>query len=235
MTGSGNGMHTKRSVFLGIAVAAMLISPGARAGTVDLFIDSRFGSTENTGATALVSLGFSEEDLDDYLTVLLENTTPVEIGSKLTAVGFELPDFLDLAIAISEQVKGRGRGLEMGPYFDTLTFDHSVSPGWLDAPGGFDLMITSDGNYQGGNPNGAPNAGESQSVILNLGDTGLTIDELENGFRDFYAAVENHVAIARFQAVGPDGEGSDKVGGHLPEPATIVLLAFGAFAIHRRR
>ena len=228
-------MHKKRSMLMGIAVAAMFTSTFAHAGTVDIFIDSSFGSTENTGASAVVSLGFSEEDLDDYLTVLLENTTPVETGSKLSAVGFELPGFLGLATAIADQGKGRGRGLDMGSYFDTLTFDHSVSPGRLDASGGFDVMITSDGNYQGGNPNGAPNAGESQSVILNLGDTGFTPDELEDSFRTFYAATENLVAIARFQAVGPDGEGSDKVGGRVPEPATMVLLALGAFAIHRRR
>ena len=54
-------------------------------------------------------------------------------------------------------------------------------------------------------------------------------------FARFTPSADYHVAIARFQAVGPDGEGSDKVGGNVPEPATMILLAFGAFAIHRRR
>ena len=180
-------MQKKRTTLLGIVAVAMIATPVAHAGTLDIFFAPTFGSTENTGATAVLSFGFSEEGLADYLTVLLENTTPVEIGSKLTAVGFELPGFLDLAVAFTDQGKGRGRGLGFGAYFDTLTFDHSVSPGWLDAPGGFDAMITSDGKYQGGSPAGAPSAGESQSVILNLGDTGFTPDELANSFRTFYA------------------------------------------------
>lgn len=199
----------------------------ARAGSVDLFIDPSFGSTEETGATALVSLAFSDAGLTQLMTVTMENSTPVEIGSRLTAVGFELP--AGLAFAPSFAAEGRS------DYFDVLTFAHSVSPPWLDAPGGFDLMITSDGNFLGGNPNGAPKAGEVQTVMLDLGDTGMSPGELEASFRTFYETELTHVAIGRFQSVGPNGEGSDKVAGRIPEPSTLVLLACGALSLSFRR
>ncbi len=211
----------------GLAMGVVFVGLAAQAPAFDLFIDPRFGSTENTGSTAKLTFDFSEHGDEDLLRILIENTTPLKIGSKLTAVGVELPDWL---IQPPSLVPGVGTG-----YFGTLTFNDSVSPGWLDAPGGYDLMITSDGSFLGGNPHGAPTAGARESILLSLGDTGMTPNQLDMRFHDFYTEFDGRSAIGRFQAVGPNGERSDKVGGGVPEPASGVLLALGAIALLRPR
>lgn len=207
-----------------IASAALL--PPARA-DVDLIIEPGFGSTENTGSTASVALDFGGSRFGSLLTITLRNTTPPEIGSRLTAVGLELPDFLADRPAIIKA--------EMNSYFDTLTFDDRMSPPWLNAEGGYDLVLSSDGNFLGGNPNGAPRAGEFARIILTLGETGFSPEELATAFEEFYDGVAQPFVIGRFQSVGPDGELSDKVAGAVPEPATLLLLALGAIVVARRR
>jgi len=211
----------------GLAMGVTLMSLAAQAPAFDLFIDPRFGSTEDTGSTARLTFDFSEHGTEDLLRILIENTTPQKIESKLTAVGFELPDWLIQPPSLVPGVAGS--------YFDTLTFNDSVSPGWLDAPGGYDLMITGEGSFLGGNPNGAPTAGARESILLSLGDTSLTPDQLDMRFHDFYTEFDGRSAIGRFQSVGPDGERSDKVGGGVPEPASVILLALGVIALVRPR
>ncbi|MCK4659936.1 MAG: PEP-CTERM sorting domain-containing protein [Phycisphaerae bacterium] len=213
-------------ILCGVIVWVLSAVP-AWGDTVTLFIDPGSGSTENTGATATLVFEFSEVGADDFLSVRMQNTTPEDIGSSLTAVGFELPDSLSLSVSFAPG--------GASSYFDELTFDECVLPGWMDAPGGYDLMLTSDGNFQGGNPNGAPTAGESQTVLLALGDTGLTADQLATTFSDFYTGLTDHFVIGRFQAVGPDGEDSDMVGGYIPEPGTLVLLMLGGTGFLARR
>jgi hypothetical protein len=192
-----------------------------------LLIDPSFGSTEDTGATAVVSLSFSEQGTDDLMTVSIWNTTPMSIGSKLTAIGLEVPDLLSMGIDFAEEGESS--------YFDRLAFDESVSPGWLDAPGGYDLMITSDGNFDGGSPKGAPAAGEMQTVVLSLSDTGLSPVQLRNAFVQYYEGLDDNFLVARFQAVGPGGNLSDKVVGHTPEPSALGLLVLGAAVLVLRR
>jgi hypothetical protein len=214
-----------------IPTAAVLVSfvigGPARASMIQLLIDPVNGSTENTGSTATLTFDFTEQGPDDYLSVIIENTTSTAIGSSLTAVGFELPDVLSLPLAFAPG--------GTSAYFDELTYDVSVSPGWLNALNGYDVMITSDGDFLGGNPNGAPRAGESQTVILNLGDTGMTPSGLSDAFMNLYMARDGLHAIGRFQSVGPNGADSDKVGGRVPEPATLALLALGGLALQARR
>ena len=215
-----------REKALGLVFAMGVVALTTQTRAFELFIDPSFGSTENTGSTATLTFDFSEHGTEDLLTILIANTTPPKIGSRLTAVGLELPDWL---IQPPSLVVSLGTA-----YFDILTFNDSVSPGWLDAPGGYDLVITSEGNFLGGNPNGAPTAGARESVMLSLGDTGLTAEQLDMRFFDFFADFAGRSVISRFQSVGPDGELSDKVGGGVPEPATIILLAIGGLDLLRR-
>ena len=210
-----------------VVAASFFFVTSAHGSVVRLFIDPSYGSTENTGSTATLTLEFSEQGADDYLTLIIENTTPTEIGSKLTAVGLDLPDLPSLPPEFAP--------CGTSAYFDTLTFDDSISPAWLNAPGGYDVVISSDGNFLGGGPNGAPAAGESQIVALNLGDTGLAQPDLASRFENFYAELTEPYVIARFQSVGPDGEDSDKVGGRVPEPTTLFLLALGGLGLVRRK
>jgi len=217
----------RQLVILAVVSAVFALTGSARAAMIQLVVDPMFGSTEATGATASLWFDFGEDGLDDLLSITILNTTPPEIGSMITAVGFELPDPPSLSAAFATG--------GAGSYFDTLTFNDSVSPGRLNAPGGYDVMLTSDGNFEGGSPQGAPRAGTSDLVVLSLGDTGMTPDQLAQTFFDFYETTPDHHVIARFQSVGPNGEGSDKVGGHTPEPASLMLLALGGLALLRRR
>jgi len=64
-------------------------------------------------------------------------------------------------------------------------------------------MITSDGNFAGGSHNGAPGPGESQTVILGLGNTLLDAGDLAAAFMGLYDNSDEPWVIARFQAVAP--------------------------------
>lgn len=199
----------------------------ASAAPIQLFIDPMFGSTENTGARASLLLSFDTDGMSDLMTIAIQNTTPPEVGALLTAVGLELPPVLG-----QDPVFAAGG---IAAYFDRLSFDTSVAPPHFNAPGGYDLMITSDGNFLGGNPQGAPAAGQTQTVILDLGDTGLSPQELTDAARDFYFAQTHNFLVGRFQAVGSFGEDSDKVLGGVPEPGMVVLMLCGVAAMLRRR
>lgn len=209
-----------------VVICAFAMPNPIRASIVHLTIDPQFGSTESTGATAVVSLEFFEQGDSVRLRVAIENTTPTQIGSRLTAIGIELPSVV-APIAFAP--------LGTSGYFDELTFDVDMSPGWLNAPAGFDVVISSDGNLLGGNPNGAPRAGESQTVVLDLGDTGLTPSELAESVTAFYQELPVPHVVGRFQAVGPGGEDSDKVAGMVPEPSGLALLLIAMTCLSRRR
>lgn len=216
----------KRSVALATAsLAALAAASHLQAALITLEIDPSFSSAENTGATALIELEFVENGNNDLLKVTIKNTTPESIGSQLTAVGFEWPDALTLPISFAP------KGTSV--YFDELDFNVNVSPGKLNAPGGYDVMITSDGSFEGGSPQKAPAAGEKQVVTLSLGNTGLTADEFTSIYSEWHARVTGFTAIARFQAV--DGELSDKVTTRTPEPAALVLLALSQIGLHGAR
>lgn len=219
-------MRTRTRVLTAI-VASLLFTATTHAATLMVTLDASAGSTESTGATAAVTFMFDEVGADDRLTLELANTTPLSIGATLTAFGFELPPALCLTPVFAPG--------GAGSYFDTLTYDDSVSPGWLDAPGGYDVMLTSDGSYEGGNANGGPVAQASETVVLSLGDTGMSPSALRDAFFSFYMCTPDNLAIARFQQVGPNANLSDKVGGYVPEPSAIVLLGMGAFTAIRKR
>jgi hypothetical protein len=208
-----------------VAIALLLIAPLSAHATM-IRITPASGSTEETGATARVDISFANFANDDRMTLKLDNTTPVSLGSRLTAVGVELPDY-GWNVAFAPGGKGS--------YFNRLNTNVSVSPGWMNAPGGYDLMLTSDGKFEGGSPQGAPTAGESETIVLSLGKTGLSAAQLESTFANFYESFAGRYAIARFQAVGPGGQWSDKVGGETPEPSALALLAIGGLLVRRHR
>jgi len=192
------------------------------------FIPSINTSTGNTDVSGRLTLECSENAQgDDFVSALVENTTAAEVGSRMSAVGFEWPDGLNLP-----QFAPGGTS----SYFDVLDYDVNVSPGWLGAPGGYDVMITGDSSFEGGSSQGAPAAGQSQTPLLALGNTPFTAEEVCAQLFTFFESSSGPVAIARFQAVGPNGDGSDKVAGsHAPEPATLSLLALGFLLGWRRR
>ncbi|MCP4247672.1 MAG: PEP-CTERM sorting domain-containing protein [bacterium] len=214
------------ALWVGACISCASVSP-VFASTITFIIEPSSGSTEQTGSTAAITLAFFEYGADDLMSVEIVNTTPGSIGSKLTAVGFELPDTVSLALDFAP--------IGARSFFDTLTFDDSIAPGWLDAPGGYDLMLTSDGNFEGGSPQGGPAEGETEQVVLSLGDTGQSPAELASTFFDYYSGLTDNFIIARFQAVGPNGADSDKVGGYVvPEPSTWLLVGAGLLAFLRR-
>jgi len=219
-------MLRHRTTIYFAALVAALAGGAAEASPIQLFLDPSFGSNKETGSTGSLILTFTEDQSDDWLWIEIANTTPPKIGSRLTAVGIELPGFIETPLFFAEGGES--------DYFDVLTFDVDVSPESLNAPGGYDLMITSDGNFEGGSPNGAPRAGKSQMVVVNLGDTGRTPTQLENAFRALYLDPPGHIAISRFQSVGRRGKGSDKVLGGIPEPSTLALMSCAAVALLRR-
>jgi hypothetical protein len=215
-----------RIISVSVATTLFFFAASANASPIDIFIDPSYGSTENTGCTGVLTLDFSEVGADDYLVLEIENTTPIGLGSMLTAVGLEMPD----PPSMPPDFAPGGTST----YFIELGYDQVTPPSWINAPGGYDVTISNNGKFLGGDPNGAPTAGESQTVVLNLGDTGLTLSDLAVTFLDFYTGHEEPYAIARFQSVGPGGGDSDKVGGRVPEPATLVLLVCGGLALRRR-
>ena len=226
-------MSYKRNQLIGscFIIAAGIFGAGPLSATPNLYIDflaTPATSTENTGVSGRLTLSFSEDAGIDYLTLTITNTTPLSIGSMWTAVGLELPDELT-----NSPIFAPGGA---GPYFTHLNYNVEAKPFWINTPGGYDLMLTQDGNFQGGNPIGAPAAGESHTVVLSLGITPYSPAELSNIFDEFYMQATNHIAIARFQVVGSGGEGSDKIiGVHVPEPASNVLILASLSFLNRRR
>ena len=211
----------------GFVGCAFLFVPFTAHANMILQVGPAYGSTEFTGASAEVGVSFARVGNDDRMTLQIENTTSPWLGSKLTALGLELPDY---GWTVNFATNGKGR------YFTRINSNVGVSPCWMNAPCGYDLMLTSDGKFEGGSAQGAPSAGKSETVVLSLGNTGLSIDQLAATFSSFYSDFAGRYVIARFQSVGPCGAWSDKVGGvATPEPGALCLLAVGGLLIRRRQ
>jgi len=212
---------------LAVAVAVPAIAARAQATPILTipFLSTPSSSTEDTGVSASVAFDLSSGPTGALLTLTITNTTPVTVGALLTAVGFEWPGIASLTDAGS------------GGYFDQLHYNVGVSPGWMSPPGGYDLMLTSDGRFEGGNPQGAPAAGESHTVVLDLGQVSLTAAEVRQAYELHLASAPGPLAIARFQSVGLNGELSDKVASYtvVPEPTMLCMLVFGALLGRSRR
>ena len=228
---SGVKRHLMTRAICMSSAIAMIISSTAMANT-PITINFAAGSSEATGATASVLFDFEVGLGDDFLILSILNTTSPDIGSTLTAVGFEWPTALPNLPEFADD----GAGF----YFDEIDYNVGVSPGRLDAPDGYDVMITSDNNFLGGRPLGGTMAGESTTLRLALGDTSLDHAQFETIWQDHLSSAIGPVAIVRFQSVGPDGALSNAVvgevaGDHTPEPASALLLALGGTVLLARR
>ena len=68
-----------RVISIIVAIAWLGVGAGitdVEAAELGLIIDPMFGSTEDTGSSALITLSFMERGKDDVLSITIENTTP---------------------------------------------------------------------------------------------------------------------------------------------------------------
>jgi hypothetical protein len=185
--------------------AAVAVTNPAQAFSISL--SPMFGSTENTGATAMLNFNFLQEGANVKLNLGIKNTTDGTVGLKATAatlvgVGFDLPT------GISTYLFNAGSSS-----FTSLYKNASLNP-----YGTFDVGIrsASPGNFAGGNPTQGLTAGQSTLVSFLFQGNNLTAKSVEAAFKDGFTSKALSV-VGRFQQV--NGGGSDKVLGGILEPS----------------
>lgn len=224
------------SAAVGLAIASsMFASNPAQAFT--LSINPANGSTENTGASALLNFNFVQDGSNVKLNLGITNTTNGSLGlgatqATLVGVGFDLPSLI------------RNFTYNAG----TSTFTNLYQNAALQPYGTFDVGIRSagSGNFAGGNPQQGLTAGQSTTVSFLFSGTNLTASAVESAFKTGISNGSLDV-VGRFQQVNAGG-GSDKVIGGLlpesgggnsaavPEPTTMLgaIAAGGAFLGRKR-
>jgi hypothetical protein len=191
---------------LGLA-ATLAAMPRAEAFT--LSITPNNGSSENTGASALLDFNFVQSGTSTVLNLGIRNTTDGSKGLGATAatlvgVGFDLPDNV------------------ANPAYSALTSTFTKTyfnqDATLNPYGTFDLGIRSgSGNFAGGNPTAGLTAGQSTTTRFTFANWNAST--LENLFKTGFQN-DSLRAVARFQQVNAGG-GSDKVlGDFVPEVST---------------
>lgn len=229
----------------GFAVASSLTAAPAQA--FSLSIDPQFGTTDNTGSTALLNFDFVQQGADVLLNLGISNTTNGSVGlgatqSGLIGVGFDLPTLINSYTYNS--LSSNFRRL----YGDSsLTTQTVINTATLEPYGTFDVGIRTQGSgsgtgpggltFGGGNPDTGLTPGQSASVSFLLSGNNLNAVNVEsaflNGFKD-----QSLRAVGRFAQVNAGG-GSDKVLGGIPdgnpqavpEPASWACLGFVAAAM----
>jgi hypothetical protein len=124
----------------------------------------------------------------------------------------------------------------------------SYDPDGINTPGNyglFDIAGLTGANFNGGDPNDGilSTFSASFSLVLSGTDLGLLTTDSFLSLLSYMDSPNSdpQYFIARYQAVGPDGEGSDVAipNGVVPEPSTFVLLATGiagvAFLSRRKK
>ncbi len=224
------------SAAVGLAIASsMFASNPAEAFT--LSINPTNGSTENTGASALLDFNFVQDGSNVLLNLGIKNTTNGSLGlgatqATLVGVGFDLPSL------IKNFTYNAG----------TSTFTNLYQNAALQPYGTFDVGIRSagTGNFAGGNPTAGLKAGQSTMVSFLFSGSNLTARSVEDSFLNGIKSGSLEV-VGRFQQVNAGG-GSDKVIGGLlpesgggnsaavPEPTTMLgaIAAGGAFLGRKR-
>lgn len=199
---------------LKILFGGLLLIGGVDASATPAFTlnyDSQYGSTENTGSKA--SVGFTFTDIapppgEFNLLLDIANLTPTNIGSTLMGFGFDLPTGVSVVAGTYEDLSG---------YFPNLLFNVTLNP-----YNQVDIAIALNSNFSGGSPNGGLTEGLTAQVSLDfitdpiLDGAGIT-SAFINTLDDCYASTS---CYARFQEVGSNGQGSDKVLGDISVPTT---------------
>lgn len=225
-------------------VALALLSSHGPAEAFKIVFDptldgSRSTEATPTGSTAEVEFTFLDSfnsTNGNFLQLDISNTTPTSITSLLTAVGFNVP-----TVVSSASLESGGTSL------DTLLPNTGTGNNFPSISVNF--CLANDNNCQGGNPSsGIPEGGTDTAVISFSLTTVLDAAALEQEFIDLYEATDDF-AVARFQSVGLNDQGSDTVTGafedddtvdpgEIPEPATLAVIGTGLVAgglIGRRR
>lgn len=216
-------LSSLKSAILGsslLVAGVMALSAPAQAFTVT--IDPQYGSTENTGSSAFLDFNFVQQNTNTVLNLLIKNTSSVT--STLVGVGFDTPGGISQSSYNS-----------LGSAFVQLFNDVSLSP-----YGSFDIGIRSagSGGFGGGNPQAGLTNGQSATVSFTFNNQNAS--SLESSFLSLFSQPGS--VVGRFQQVGANREGSDKVLGQaetaaVPEPTTMagLALAGAGLAAARRR
>lgn len=214
---------------LACAALVMLGITTTASASVDIFGDTGNSSSGLGDFTATLTY-LATDDQNATLTIAIENTSPPANGGYLVALAFVNPSDLISSVSLAS-TSASFDTLIGGPSFENAI---SVSPfGDLD----IGASVTTDW-LGGGSPTGGLAVGESATFTFTFGAaSGLSgLNELSFLSAD---AKSDYGFLVRFR--GFDNDGSDKVPGIIPEPASIAvwtligLAGLPAAVWHRRR
>ncbi|MEP0855441.1 PEP-CTERM sorting domain-containing protein [Trichocoleus sp. DQ-U1] len=189
----------------GIAITSSFLVPSsAQAFGISFGSTSQSSNNPATGASAFVDFSFIQEGNNVRLGLDITNTTGQSIfgagatQSKLTGVAFDLLEGLSV---VSNSYIGSS-------FFPTLLQNVNFTP-FSNQVGDFSVGVADNGNFEGGNANGALPQGGNTFVSFLLSGTNLVAATLES---QFLAGFQNNTlqAAVRFQQVNA-GAGSDKL------------------------
>lgn len=233
-TNLSTSLLPKRALFATTAIAAGLaVASSALTATpaqaFGVTIAPKYGSTENTGATASLDFKFADTLKGVMMTLDIKNTTNGSAGLGATSA-----TLVGVAFDLLSDVKAFT--YNPGSSAFTKTYNNVGIPGLTSETFTFGIRSAGTGNFVGGNPQQGLTAGQNTSVSFLLsGITNAATAETSffKGFKD-----GSLQAAGRFQQVNAGG-GSDKVmaGEAVPEPTTIggMLLSGMMLAKFRNR